>query len=82
MLVPPKGLVTRNMTIQAHTFKKLLARLKFLKSFPNFQVKMTRFKNVGTHGKSTLVRYQISSTQCTKVISKVKVFPKIGQTLR
>ena len=36
-----------------------------------------KVKNNGTHGKDTQVKYQRSSTHCSKVISKVKVFTKL-----
>ena len=54
----------------ALTIQKLLARLKFSKNGSNSKVNVT---TIMVSTRNTHVKYQRSSTHCSKVISKVKV---------
>ena len=65
-----------NIKALAVTAEKLLARLKFSKNGSNSKVKVTGSKKKGFITRNTHVKYQRSSSHCSKVISKVKVFKK------
>ena len=69
------------MKTLALTVQKLLARLKFSINRSITKVNFTGYKNwlVPTEGlvtSNTHVKYQSSSTHCSKVISKVEVYNK------
>ena len=67
----------RNIKALALTVQKLLAWLQFSINGSNSKVKVTVSKIMkprkGLIKRNTQVKYQSSSTHCSKVISKVKV---------
>ena len=72
-----QGILMWNIKALAITVPKLKASLKFSKNGLNYKVKVTRSKIMvlmdRSYHKEYSVKYQTSSTHCSKVISKVIV---------
>ena len=81
-----QGIHTCNMKALSLLLTKLWPMLKFFQSRSNFKVKVTRSKLwyhvKGLVTKNTHVQYESPITSGKKVMAKVKVFSKVGQTSR
>ena len=75
-----------NMKALSLLVRKLWPRLKFLKNRSNFKVKFTgqklRYHVKGLVTRNTHVQYESPITSGKKVMAKVNIFSKVGQTSR
>ena len=73
-MILSQGIFIWNMITLVHTVQKLLASLKFSKSRSRSrsQGQRCQYPQKGLVTKNSHIKYQSSSTHCSKVISKIK----------
>ena len=71
-----QGILMWNIKALAFTIQKFLSKVKVFKEWVKLLGQGHMVKNNGINTRNIHVKYQSSSTHCSKLISKVKVFKK------